>query len=242
MEQHQAFLQTHPSKLNEYFRSSYRSWTPLDCALLCKHVNIVHMLLARNAKLSSCGQDELNEFLRAHPNPQKDSRGKQQEKTKEEKESRVHMPVTLSATTQQKLQQGTLGHMSEEEITRELEAGKLTCGFSDQLAWPDIVKRVEEHENARAQQMNPVTAWRQEQANIHTRRQDVQSELDRLQQELVQLNQQHQQLEQRIQDHAMKDLSGLLAFARRVQPIEQRLVAHLEVNGQEESPTRGSVR
>merc|ERR1712110_1233996 len=93
-------------------------------------------------------------------------------------------------------------------------------------------KRVEEHENARAQQLNPIMVWRQEQATIHARRQDVQSEVDRLQQELVQLNQQHQQLEQRIQDHAkvppMKDLSCLLAFARRVEPIEQRLVAHLE--------------
>merc|ERR1712110_819584 len=232
MEQHQAFLQTHPSKLNEYFRSSYRSWTPLDLALLNKHVNIVHMLLARNATLHYCKQDELNEFIREHPNPHTFNRGEQQEKTKEEKESQAHMPVTLSATTQQKLQQGTLGDMSEEEIARELVAGKLTCGFSDQLAWPDIVKRVEEHENARAQQMKPVMVWQQEQATIHTRRQDVQSELDRLQQELVQLNQQNQQLEQRMQDHAkvppMKDLSSLLAFARRVEPIEQRLVAHLE--------------
>merc|ERR1712110_526385 len=93
-------------------------------------------------------------------------------------------------------------------------------------------KRVEEHENARAQQLNPIMVWRQEQATIHARRQDVQSEVDRLQQELVQLNQQHEQLEQRILDHAklsaMKDLSGLLAFALKVQPIEQRLVADLE--------------
>merc|ERR1712137_325393 len=253
LEQHQAFLQTHPSKLNEYFIRvlleretflTYACWkghdeiveyllslpsidvnkevlreiyprilrprSPLDLALLNKHVNIVCMLLARNAKLHSCEQDELNEFLRAHP----------------------ILPVTLSATMHQKLQQGTLGHMSEEEIARELVVGKLTCGFSDQLAWPNIVKRVEEHENARAQQMNLVPAWQQEQATIHARRQDVQSELDRLQQELVQLNQQHQQLEQRMQDHAkvppMKDLSSLLAFARRVQPIEQRLVTHLE--------------
>merc|ERR1712110_930015 len=130
------------------------------------------MLLARNATLGYRKQDELDEFICAHPNPQKGNRGEQQEKTKEEKESQAHMPVTLSATTQQKPQQGTLGHMSEEEIIRELVAGKLTCGFTDQLAWPDIVKRVEEHENARAQQMNPVTAWRQEQATTHTRRQD----------------------------------------------------------------------
>merc|ERR1712137_476192 len=254
LEQHQAFLQAHPSKLNEYFFRdirdtllTYACWqghdkivehllslpnidvnkpnrfhfaerdiySPLDLALSNKHVNIVHMLLARNAKLRSYKQDELNEFIR--------------ETTKE---SQAHMPVTLSATTQQKLQQGTLGHMSEEEIARELVAGKLTCGFSNQLAWPDIVKRVEEHENVRAQQMDPVPTWRQEQATIHAQRQDVQSELDRLQQELVQLNQQHQQLEQCIQDHAevpaMKDLSSLLAFARRVQPIEQRLVTHLE--------------
>merc|ERR1712137_914229 len=254
LEQHQAFLQAHPSKLNEYFFRdirdtllTYACWqghdkivehllslpnidvnkpnrfhfaerdiySPLDLALSNKHVNIVHMLLARNAILRSYKQDELNEFIREHPNPQN-----------------AHMPVTLSATTQQKLQQGTLGHMSEGEIARELVAGKLTCGFSDQLAWPNIVKRVEEHENARAQRMKPVTAWKQEQATIRTRRQDVQSELDRLQQELVQLNQQHQKLEQRIQDHAkvppMKNLYSLLVFARRVQRIEQRLVNHLE--------------
>merc|ERR1712137_1063401 len=272
LEQHQVFLQTHPSKLNEYFsghRDTFLTYacmqghdkiveyllslpnikvnkrsfefddddefeeTPLDCALEMGHVNIVHMLLARNATLHYYKQDKLKKFLRAHPHPQKHNRGEQQEKTKEEKESQAHMPVTLSATMQQKLQQGTLGHMSEEEIIRELVVGKLTCGFSDQLAWPNIAKRVEEHENARAQQMNLVPAWQQEQATIHARRQDVQNELGRLQQELVQLNQQQQQLEQRMQGHAkvpaMKDLSSLLAFARRVEPIERRLVAHLEV-------------
>jgi len=200
------------------------------------------MLLAHNAQLKYCQQDQLNEFLRQHPDPQVAIRQEEEKKRKkqEEKERQEQVPVTLSQATWQRLQENTLGDMNDEAITQDLVAGKLACGFSDQLVWADIVKRVQEHETARAQENQPTVTWRREQATLDARRQQVQAQLAQLQQNLQVLNQQYDALEQRIQHHAAaprkRDLSSLLAFAERVQPIEQRLVTQLEEEMNKKKP------
>lgn len=137
--------------------------------------------------------------------------------------------MKLTNSVRQRMRAGTLESMDDETITENLVSGQMSSGFSDQLAWEHIAKRVAEYETARVQ---PIVIWRQEQVTIDSQRNDVQIELDRLQQELLQLNQQHQTLEELILEHAMAhpepDLSRLLQFAQRVQPIEQRLVEQLE--------------
>merc|ERR1719282_1848284 len=203
------------------------------------------MLLAHHAQLKYCKQDKLNEFLQQHPNPQVAIRQEEENKRKkkkeeEEKERQEQVPVTLSPATWQRLHENTLGDMNDEAITQDLVAGKLACGFSSQLVWADIVKRVQEHETARVQENQPTVSWRREQATLDARRQQVQVQLAQLQQNLQELNQQYDTLEQRIQEHAAaprkRDLSSLLAFAERVQPIEQRLVAQLEEEMNKKKP------
>lgn len=209
--------------------------------------------MERNATLMFCTQKRLDTFLQKFQEGE-EAKKQEEERKKEEARKMAQMevrrrkeeqlkalaPISLSFSMLEKMQEGTLGRLSEVAIAQALMAGKLASGFSDHLAWSDNVKRVEHHEAVRAQELSPIVGWRQEQAVINARLQDVQSELDRLQQETVQLNQRHQQLEQHIQDHTkacqMKDLSGLLEFARRVQPIEERLVAHLEKEMSKKNP------
>lgn len=162
---------------------------------------------------------------------------KKAEEIKKEEQA-LQQTVNISMSVRQRMREGTLQKMSDEAITQELMTGRLASGFSYQLHWANIVTCVEKHQAVRSQSNEPIAVWRQEQATIDAQRLAVQRELQRLQQQLLQLHQKYEELEEHIQEHAKAlataDLFSLLQFARRVQPIEQRLVAELEEEMREE--------
>ena len=151
------------------------------------------------------------------------------------------IPVGVPHHVRQQLNQGILSHMSEEDIAQQFVEGKLSCRWSDSLVWESIRISLTEYETSRAQQMEPVSGWRQEQQDLEVRRDDLQQQVERLQKELSEITEKHKDIGKRIEERvteveSMADLSELLSFAKRVSFVEQRLVSQLEEEMNKQNP------
>jgi len=151
------------------------------------------------------------------------------------------LPMDVPYHVRQQLDQGTLSHTSEKDIAQQFVEGKLSCRWSDSLVWESIRIRLTEYETSRAQQMEPVSGWRQEQQDLEVRRDDLQQQVERLQKELSEITEKHKDIGKRIEERvteveSMADLSELLSFAKRVSFVEQRLVSKLEEEMNKQNP------
>lgn len=205
----------------------------MDWALGKNHPKIVHMLVAARAPLQDKRQDELEEYLKAHPFPQLECGNGLGVQGGGAEQTWSWMPPFVL----QQMQRGSLKQTTNDEIKQLIREGKLPCKWTHDLGW----RRV----SILTQQRTLKESYQKEIIRLEEEEHHLTDQLHRVQLQLQKVREQQNQCTQDMQDYAhlvsIMKLEELSDFATRAESIENALMSALEAELDKKKPTLSAL-